>query len=728
MTFFSRRSFLPHAILPERDLLSGAGFPNENHLSRVAFLLLALTLLIFSCDSKEAREVIPRAKKGALDLSAWNFKKSGPVALNGEWEFYWKEDVRPGKTVTAYSPRENKYISVPGIWNGFPSGEGPISGKGFATYHLKISVNPRETGLAFRFIDIATAFTAYVNGQRILSVGDPGQSAATTTPRFHPQVVDLPLLSPEIDLLILVSNFHHYKGGIWEEIVLGNSEEVRKLRETKLVFSLFLLGAILLMGLYHLALFLNHKSDRSSLYFGLFCLAICMRILTTGERYLIQVFPDFPWTVLMRLSYLSFYIAVPLFALYVKSIFSQEVENKIIFPVLLVGAAFSVFVIFAPTAFYTHTVQLYQAFTVLVFLYGFYVIIRAGRRKRQGALIFLFSYGILFLTALNDILYSNLIVVTTYLLPLGLFFFMFSQVFLLSIRFGKAFQTIETQKEELLTTNAAYQTEIQERKRTQDLLRQSNADLEIRVKERTSDLASINQKLMQEIEERRRSEEALRGSERQRRALSFQILTAYEKERRTIAQDLHDGIASHLVAIKVMLERIGSKEAKNQEDSSDILNVIQKTIDDLRRIMRNLRPAILDDLGILATIRWFIDDFRKIYPQIQIQEQTGLQERDVPERLKIEILRILQEATNNAVKHGGAGEIRISLVSNGDQLEFSVEDNGDGFNSQEINGGLGLNSMRERVGLSGGSFSLETAKGQGTKIVARWPRENSQGI
>ena len=727
MTFFSRRSFLPRAVLPERDLLSVAGFPYKNHLSRVVFFLVALTLLIFSCTSKEAKKVIPRAKKGVLDLSAWSFKNNVPVALNGEWEFYWKTDMSPGNVATVYSPREIEYISVPGIWNGFPSDGGPISGKGFATYRMKLLVNPQEAVLALRFIDIATAFTAYVNGQRILSVGVPAQSAATTIPRFHPQVVNLPLLSPEIDFIIFVSNFDHYKGGLWEEIVLGDSEQVRKLRERDLAFSLFFFGAILVMGLYHLGLFLNHKSDRSSLYYGLFCLVICVRILTTGERYLIQIFPDFPWAVLMKLSYLSFYTAVPLFAFYAKSIFSQEVEDKILFSILLVGGAFSVFILFAPAFLYTNTVQLYQGFTILVFLYGFYVILRARSRKRQGALIFLLGYGILFLTGVNDILYSNLIIVTTYLLPLGLFFFMFSQVLLLSKRFGKAFQTIETQKEELFTTNAAYRNEIQERKRAQELLGQSNADLEIRVQERTSALANLNQKLMSEIEERRRSEQALRGSERQRRVLSFQILTAQENERKVIAQDLHDGIASNLAAIKFKLAQVESREAEVQGDFSGALDLLQQTIDDLRRIMRNLRPAILDDLGILATIRWFVDEFRKIYPHIRIHEEMSLQEGDVPERLKIEIFRILQEATRNTVKHSGASEIRISLISDGGQLELSVEDNGEGFKAQGIHRGLGLNSMRERVELSGGSFTLETAEGQGTKIIARWPRENSQG-
>ena len=141
----------------------------------------------------------------------------------------------------------------------------------------------------------------------------------------------------------------------------------------------------------------------------------------------------------------------------------------------------------------------------------------------------------------------------------------------------------------------------------------------------------------------------------------------------------------------------------------------------------DLRPATLDDLGILATISWFCREFQRIYSGIHIEKQIDLEEGEIPDGLKTDIYRILQESLNNVAKHSKANLIHLSLRKEGGSIEMTVEDNGQGCNLEKVlamgslRKGLGLASMKERTELSGGSFAIESVRGKGTVIRALWP-------
>jgi signal transduction histidine kinase len=136
---------------------------------------------------------------------------------------------------------------------------------------------------------------------------------------------------------------------------------------------------------------------------------------------------------------------------------------------------------------------------------------------------------------------------------------------------------------------------------------------------------------------------------------------------------------------------------------------------------------MLDDLGILATLSWFFRRFQAAHPKIAIEQKIVIGEENVPDSLKTSIFRITQEAMNNIVKHSQADSVSLSLNCEGGRMELRIQDNGIGFDLEETHSrerserGLGLESMRERVELSGGSLTVESAKGRGTLIRASWP-------
>jgi signal transduction histidine kinase len=233
--------------------------------------------------------------------------------------------------------------------------------------------------------------------------------------------------------------------------------------------------------------------------------------------------------------------------------------------------------------------------------------------------------------------------------------------------------------------------------------------------------------------ERERAEEALRESERQLRYLSSQLIKAQEEERKRIARELHDSIGSSLSAIKFSLENTLSSMEKGTaaiEPVNILIKVVQSAIDEARRMMGDLRPSMLDDLGIVTTIGWLCRQCQSIYSNIYIEEQLRVDEEDIPEHLKIVIFRIIQEAFHNITKYSEAELVNVTLEKAGNTITLIVEDNGKGFDLHSViskvdhKKGLGLTSMKERTELCGGRFSITSTIGEGTTICAAWTVEH----
>ena len=229
---------------------------------------------------------------------------------------------------------------------------------------------------------------------------------------------------------------------------------------------------------------------------------------------------------------------------------------------------------------------------------------------------------------------------------------------------------------------------------------------------------------------RKRIEANLQKSQNELRMLSSRLLTVQENERKRIALELHDTIAQSLVTIKFTLaQKLKQMSSDNPPPGitiESVMDMVQANITEIRRIMTDLRPSLLDDLGIIATISWHCREFQKIYSQLQIETDVTATEEDIPDELKIVIFRILQETMNNIAKHSGANKLTLSLTRKNGILELMVRDYGKGFDYRETlsnitdKRGLGLVGMRERAELSFGTFRIDSQLGAGTKVCVSW--------
>ena len=211
-------------------------------------------------------------------------------------------------------------------------------------------------------------------------------------------------------------------------------------------------------------------------------------------------------------------------------------------------------------------------------------------------------------------------------------------------------------------------------------------------------------------------------------ALSQRLLSLQEDERRAIARELHDEIGQALTAVKINLQAAERSlgAAMLNPPLSESVYIVERALSQVRSLSLDLRPSILDDLGLVPAMRWFIDrQLQRGQFTIQMQVEE-LDERLVPE-LEIVCFRVMQEAFNNIAKHANATSVNVRLMVEGKHLYLTIIDNGKGFNVERERTrasrgqSLGLLGMEERVLLAGGTFHIESSADRGTVIRAVFP-------
>jgi PAS domain S-box-containing protein len=229
---------------------------------------------------------------------------------------------------------------------------------------------------------------------------------------------------------------------------------------------------------------------------------------------------------------------------------------------------------------------------------------------------------------------------------------------------------------------------------------------------------------------------ALSKSERDMGYLSRQVLTIQETERKRIATDLHDGLGQSLSAIKFRLQWGLCRLAANAIDDArrsleSLVPNVKDALEDLRRLAMNLRPSTLDDLGIVATLFWFLREFESTYRTIVVRTEIAVSESDVPESLKVTVFRVVQEVMNNVAKHSHATRVSFYASTVDGALRLTIADNGVGFDPDEVAARRGLDRSRghldllDRVEFSGGTLAIDAAPGKGVCVRISWPGDQA---
>jgi two-component system sensor histidine kinase UhpB len=230
------------------------------------------------------------------------------------------------------------------------------------------------------------------------------------------------------------------------------------------------------------------------------------------------------------------------------------------------------------------------------------------------------------------------------------------------------------------------------------------------VAERVRALTADNERLFRDLV----------GAEKRFRSLSRAVWRVQEDERRRLARELHDGIGQTLTALKNQLES-SRQEGRSREMQAEAvaaaLEMATQALHDTRELSRLLRPAVLDDLGLVPALRWLA---RNVSERLGVDAALTLEGLD--ERLDRELetlaFRIVQEALTNVAKHSGAAAATVEVVRASGLLRLRIADSGRGFDpgAATHDAGVGLHGMRDRAELFGGTFRIESAPGRGTRV------------
>jgi two-component system sensor histidine kinase UhpB len=219
------------------------------------------------------------------------------------------------------------------------------------------------------------------------------------------------------------------------------------------------------------------------------------------------------------------------------------------------------------------------------------------------------------------------------------------------------------------------------------------------------------------------------------RTLSLQVISAQEDERKRIARELHDETSQSLASLLISLERIDAVIPDDLPHLKERLRAARslttRAIDDLRTLVADLRPLVLDDLGLAPAIRWYASD--RLEPEgIDVTVDADPDLPRLPTHIETAVFRIAQEAISNVLNHADAGQVRVRL-SHGNGLELEIEDDGVGFDSTRLvppdsRQHMGLFGIRERAAALGGEARVESTPGEGTRVSVMIPLETPGAV
>jgi class 3 adenylate cyclase len=412
------------------------------------FPLVLLLLILFPTALLNSQEKIT-AEKGVLDLSDFSAEEQWETSLDGEWEFYWNAFLNPEDFIDSSIKGKKEIIEVPGNWNDVNS----YPSHGYATLRLQLIGLKEGTTYTLYIPEMLSAYRFYLNGKEIYRNGKAGTDRQSTTAQFRPGLVSFVPREGKAELICHISNYNHRNSGIWRSVSIGTEQLVREKHRRKLLLELFISSVLLTISLFHLGVYLYRHEAKAELLFGLSCMILFFRTISTGEQLLTQLIPAFPWSMARKMEYSPFFMVAPLFMTFISVLFPEESSPKInrgfIGLFIIMGGFFLLF----PVRISNHGILIAEIMLLVAMIYTLTILFKALLHKRDHSIPILAAFIILALTSVNDILFSRQIINTLYLAPLGFILFIIIQSQMLTLRYANSFHEVISLTDQLKELN-----------------------------------------------------------------------------------------------------------------------------------------------------------------------------------------------------------------------------------------------------------------------------------
>ncbi|TGL63593.1 ATP-binding protein [Leptospira sarikeiensis] len=686
------------------------------HLRSVFFPILIFSLL-FSWNCGRSDYEFGKIRNGKLEAKDWNPEKS-IITLSGNWEVYPEKFLAsepiPEKIL------EPVYSSIPQVWNEI-SKDGKLlfpNGKGYGTYSLHLELPENSPELMLKIPDQGTSYSIYADGKLLDTVGKVGKSPETSVPFLNTSVVVLPIGVKRLDFEI--SNFEHIYGGLWFTPEIGTPSLILRKLHYSQALDIATSAAVLVLAIYQIMAFIRTREEKSQMYFALFSLASVFRFFLTGNRLFNSVFPEVPWEISYRLEYLSTYILCSGFMAYSATSFKQDFHPKTEKISILVLLIYSIPTLLFPAEFYARLLFPFQ-FTIIIG--GAYILlgcVRAVFNSRPGSRFFLIGISFILVAGANDVLSSNYILNTHYILAPAIFLFIFFHSLGFSFSFSRVLRTSMEAEKGLQIANQN--------------LNELKTELENKVESRTVQLTAAKEKAESEAKYRydflaimsHEIRTPLNGLLGTSNLLSETSLTQEQKEYAEIIQASGENLL-HLVNQLLDLSKIENHRFVLEILPFDPFAVLQRAA----RVVK----ARAEEKRILVDI-----SYPEHHPGIFLGDEGRIQQ-------------VLLNLLSNAIKFtGSGGKVSLGVRFYGEDLfsrilEFWVEDDGVGIAEDQAatlfepfvqadssvarkfgGSGLGLTISKKLVELMGGSIRILSTPEKGSKFsfLLPFPQEEPE--
>ncbi len=586
-----------------------------------------------------------KAFNGVMGIDELMLKEDHLIYLEGQYEFYWGKYWYPEDFRNGLVTQKPEYVELPSVWNDYtPNHEV----EGYATYHLKIKV-PYDDWYGIKIKEFDCAYRIWAN-DRLVQSGVPGVSKQTTIPSWKRNEVYCNSKNNEIDLVMQIANFSHRKGGPEDVLIFGKGKDLMSYKNLQLGLSTFLFGALIILAIYFGGLYVFGRNEPSVSYFSLLCFFMALRLITTGEKVLIEMLPGINWAFAVRLEYFSYTIMVPLFLYFMRSFYPFIFSRFVARVVGILAIIFSMGLLFPPWIF-SFTPIVYQFVVLFVAVYILWGMLVAVRGKQEFSFIFTMGYLFFFVILINDILYYNKLIETTFMMPFGMFVLIFSYTFAMSQKMTFAYIDVD------LLTQA---------------LNKQNRKLENRVKKRTQVVLEQQNELIQQKEELEKANEKLVKLDRYKNEMTSMIVHDLKNPLNSIINlanidDIPDKNEMIAYSGKEMLNLVMNLLDLNRADEVGIQTKLS------RNLLSELWTSVKNDVSLLLVKR-----------NINVEwESSGDYLLSCDKDL---IKRVLVNLLTNAIRFSPLdGNIFIETkdVENG-FLKITIKDQGPGISEDKI--------------------------------------------
>lgn len=422
--------------------------------------ILAITLPLMLLVQLSFSQVV---ENGRANLSAIDFRSNEPIQLDGQWHFKFNQFLTWNDVFKLEADSSADQIDVPSIWTGKTIGGKELPGTGFATYWLKLKLPENHPKLAFKIKDASNACRIYLDDSLLSEVGVAGKSKATTIPNSRSHVIPFHTDKTEVVLRIQMANFHYRVGGLWESIWIGEAEKLRAEHFRVTLQTMLIIGIALAFMCYHLLLFFLRKRNQSTLFFALFCFVIAVRMFSTDNMIILDIFPSLSWFWRIRLDVFSFYLSIPAALLFSVSVFKDDFPKLISKIAMGIGFAATALCLITPANIYSQLIPPYRFYAFAIFILLVIGLVSAIKNNREGAKTYALGYVVILICSANDILLGANLINSTEIVSYGIIVLLIVKSLLLARQYARAFQEAESLSIALKDANKMLEQKVQER-------------------------------------------------------------------------------------------------------------------------------------------------------------------------------------------------------------------------------------------------------------------------